>query len=63
VVTYLERVAEQAASCAAKFSAPEFDYWAGLNHDIEKFHPDFQTSFIFLKSRRDSDRSTRCRII
>ena len=58
VVTSLERVAERAASCAAKFGAAEFDYWGGLNQDIEKFLPNFQTSFIFLKSRRESDHST-----
>ena len=58
MVTYLERVTERATSCAAKFGAAEFDYWGGLNQDIEKFHPNFQTSFIFLKSRRDPDRST-----
>ena len=63
MVTYLERVAERAASCAAKFGATEFHYWAGLRHALGKFHPDFQTSFIFLKSRRDPDRSTQCRVI
>ena len=58
VVTYRERAAERAASFAAKFGAAEFHCWAGLRHDIEKFHPDFQTSFIFLTSRRESDHST-----
>lgn len=38
VVTSLERVAERAASCAAKLGAAEFDYWAGLRHDLGKLH-------------------------
>ena len=58
MVTYLERVAERAASCAAKFGAAKFDYWAGLRHDCGKFHLDFQTYLISLKSRRESDHST-----
>ena len=62
-VTSLECVAERAASCAAKLGAAEFDYWAGFRHDLGKFHPDSQTSFISLKSRRESDPSTQYRII
>ena len=58
VVTYLEGVAERATSCAAKFGAAGFGYRVGLWHDLEKFHPDFQTSFISLKSRRDADHSS-----
>ncbi len=63
VVTSLESVAGRAASCAAKFGAADFGYWAGLWHDLEKLHPDFQTSFISLKSRREPDPSTHYRII
>lgn len=58
VVTYLERAAKRAASCAANFGAAEFHYWAGLWRALEKFHPDSQTSFISLKSRREPDYST-----
>jgi len=58
MVTYLDRVVERMASCAAKFGAAEFDYWAGLWHDCVKFHLDFQTYFISLKSRREPDHST-----
>lgn len=63
MVTYLERVAERAASCAAKFGAAEFDYWAGFIHDSGKIHPDFQICFISLNPRREPDHSTQCRII
>ena len=58
MVTYLERTAERAASCAAQFGAAELDYWAGLSHDLGKFHLEFQTYLISLKSRRESDHST-----
>jgi hypothetical protein len=58
VVIYLERAAERAASCAVKFGAAEFPYWAGLRHNRGKFHLDFQTYLISLKSRRESDHST-----
>jgi hypothetical protein len=46
VVTDLERGTERATSCAAKFGAAEFDYWAGLSHDLSKFNLDFQTYLI-----------------
>ena len=43
MVTYLERVAERVTSCAAKFGAAEFDYWAGLRptsgNSIPTFRP------------------------
>ena len=58
MVIYLERAAERAASCAAKFGAAELDDWAGLSHDLEKLHPDFQTYLISLKSCREPDHST-----
>ncbi len=58
VVTYLKRVAGRAASCAAKFGAAEFHYWARLRHDLGKFHPDFQTYLISPKSRLDPDHFT-----
>ena len=58
LVTHLERLAERAASCAAKFGAADLDYWAGLSHDLRKFHPDFQTYFISLKSRREPNHPT-----
>jgi hypothetical protein len=55
MATYLERVAEGTASCAGKFGAVDFGYWAGLWHHLETFHPDFQAYFISLKSRREPD--------
>ena len=58
MVTYLERTAERAASCAAQFGAAELDYWAGFSHDLEKSHPDFQAYHISLKSHREPDHST-----
>lgn len=58
VVTSLECVAERAASGAVKFGAAEFPYWAVFRHNRRKFHPDFQTTFISLKSRRQPDHST-----
>lgn len=58
LVTHLERVAELASQFAGKFGAADFGYWADLWHDLGKFHPDFQTYFISLKSRREPDHST-----
>jgi CRISPR-associated endonuclease/helicase Cas3 len=39
---HLVAVAEGAAGFAAQFGGSELAHWAGLWHDIGKFHPDFQ---------------------
>lgn len=42
LVDHLRVVAEQAAAFAAPFGAGDLARWAGLWHDLGKFHPDFQ---------------------
>lgn len=42
LVTHLRDVAKLAAEFAAKFGASDLAYWAGLWHDLGKFHPTFQ---------------------
>src|SRR2546430_15278378 len=42
LVQHLTDVAEAARAFAAPFGAGELAYWAGLWHDLGKFHPDFQ---------------------
>ncbi len=42
LVDHLNAVAEGAARFAARFGASELARWAGLWHDLGKFHPDFQ---------------------
>jgi CRISPR-associated endonuclease/helicase Cas3 len=39
---HLRSVAETAKSFAQPFGAGDLAYWAGLWHDLGKFHPDFQ---------------------
>jgi len=58
LVTHLERVAELASQFAGKFGAEEFGYWAGLWHDLGKFHPEFQSYIASPKSRRGPDHSS-----
>ncbi len=58
LVTHLEHVAELASQFAGKFGAAEFGYWAGLWHDLGKFHPDFQTYIASPESRRGPDHSS-----
>jgi CRISPR-associated endonuclease/helicase Cas3 len=58
VVTHLERVAELASQFAGKFGAADFGYWAGLWHDLGKFHPDFQVFIASPESRRGPDHSS-----
>lgn len=58
LVTHLKRVADLAAAFAGKFGAAEFGYWAGLWHDLGKFHPDFQTYIASPESRRGPDHSS-----
>ena len=42
LIQHLRSVAQLAETFAGKFSAAELGYWAGLWHDLGKFHPDFQ---------------------
>lgn len=42
LIAHLESVATQARTFAAPFGAGELAYWAGMWHDLGKFHPDFQ---------------------
>ena len=42
LIEHLKSVAERAAEYAGKFGAADFGYWAGLWHDLGKFHPAFQ---------------------
>jgi CRISPR-associated endonuclease/helicase Cas3 len=42
LLDHLRSVAEQAADFAASFGGGELARWAGLWHDLGKFHPDFQ---------------------
>lgn len=43
LVEHLTSVAHLSRRFAEKFSAGELGYWAGLWHDLGKFHPDFQS--------------------
>ncbi len=58
LVTHLERVAELASQFAGKFGAADFGYWAGLWHDLGKFHPDFQAYIASPESHRGPDHSS-----
>jgi CRISPR-associated endonuclease/helicase Cas3 len=42
LVDHLTSVAQKASQFAEKFGAADMAYWAGLWHDLGKFHPDFQ---------------------
>lgn len=42
LIEHLECVATQARTFAAPFGAGDLAYWAGMWHDLGKFHPDFQ---------------------
>lgn len=42
LVEHLTAVAERAREYADKFGAGDLAYWAGMWHDLGKFHPDFQ---------------------
>lgn len=58
LVIHLKRVAELASLFSAKFGAAEFAYWAGLWHDLGKFHPDFQSFIHAPEGRRGPDHSS-----
>jgi CRISPR-associated endonuclease/helicase Cas3 len=58
LVEHLTRVAEMAGEFAGKFNAADFGYWAGLWHDLGKFHPDFQAYLANPTARRGPDHSS-----
>ena len=58
LVEHLTCVAKMAAEFAGKFGAADFGYWAGLWHDLGKFHPDFQAYLMNPTARRGPDHSS-----
>ncbi len=42
LIAHLESVAQQSRTFAEPFEAGELAYWAGMWHDLGKFHPEFQ---------------------
>ena len=58
LVEHLTCVAKMAAEFAGKFGAADFGYWAGLWHDLGKFHPDFQAYLASPTARRGPDHSS-----
>jgi len=42
LTTHLQEVAKLTSEFAKEFGAAELGHWAGLWHDLGKFHPDFQ---------------------
>jgi len=58
LVEHLTHVAEIAGEFAGKFNAADFGYWAGLWHDLGKFHPDFQAYLANPTARRGPDHSS-----
>jgi CRISPR-associated endonuclease/helicase Cas3 len=58
LVAHLRAVAERAAEFADAFGAGELAYWAGLWHDLGKFHPDFQAYLDNAERRRGPDHSS-----
>jgi len=55
LVCHLKDVACLAGQFAAKFDAADLAYWAGLWHDLGKFHPDFQAYLENPNARRGPD--------
>jgi len=58
LVAHLHAVAVKAQKFAGKFGAEDLGYWAGLWHDLGKFHPDFQTYISNPTSPRGPDHSS-----
>jgi CRISPR-associated endonuclease/helicase Cas3 len=58
LVEHLKSVAQWAARFAEKFGAADMAYWAGLWHDLGKFHPDFQAYLASPIARRGPDHSS-----
>ena len=58
LVQHLKSVADLAGKFAEKFGARDFCFWAGLWHDLGKFHPDFQSYIASPEGRRGPDHSS-----
>ena len=58
LVEHLTSVAQKASLFAKKFGATDMAYWAGLWHDLGKFHPDFQAYLANPIARRGPDHSS-----
>lgn len=58
LVEHLTNVARLASEFAGKFGAAELGYWAGLWHDLGKFHPDFQEYITAPEGYRGPDHSS-----
>src|SRR5687768_1684544 len=58
LVEHLKAVAQLASCYAKKFGAAELGYWAGLWHDLGKFHPDFQAYLANPSARHGPDHSS-----
>jgi CRISPR-associated endonuclease/helicase Cas3 len=58
LIEHLKSVAEHASRFAEKFGAADMAYWAGLWHDIGKFHLDFQAYLANPMARRGPDHSS-----
>jgi CRISPR-associated endonuclease/helicase Cas3 len=58
LVEHLQGVAQQAKRFAEKFDAGDLAYWAGLWHDLGKFHPDFQAYLANPVAKRGPDHSS-----
>jgi CRISPR-associated endonuclease/helicase Cas3 len=58
LVQHLEAVAGRASDLGQKFGAGELAQWAGLWHDLGKFHPDFQAYLRNPEAGRGPDHSS-----
>lgn len=58
LVEHLRRVAAIAGQFAGKFGAADVGYWAGLWHDLGKFHANFQAYIAAPEGRRGPDHSS-----
>jgi len=58
LVEHLTCVAKLAAQFAGKFGDGDFGYWAGLWHDLGKFHQDFQAYLANPNAKRGPDHSS-----
>jgi CRISPR-associated endonuclease/helicase Cas3 len=58
LIDHLRAVAVTAKKFADPFGAPGLAYWAGLWHDLGKFHPDFQAYLNDPEARRGPDHSS-----
>ena len=58
LLDHLTKVAVIARALASKFEGGELGYWAGLWHDLGKFHPDFAAYLQSPEARRGPDHSS-----